>query len=133
MMAARSCERRKSEHGILRETHVRSSCSSIASVAAAALSARSCQETDCAPPAATVGTDCVALRGLSSRIEVLGVKLTSTESPLADGPPEFETSAVTPNVAHRRTLAGMPESASAAAADVRLLEDGIERESCFLE
>jgi len=82
----------------------------IVNVAVAVLSARICHETLRVPPAAIVATDCVELDGLFSRNELLGVKLTTTDRPLAAALPVFATAAVAVNDCPRRMVAGTPLS-----------------------
>jgi hypothetical protein len=66
-------------------------------VAVAALSARICQATVFAPPAATVPVGCTELVGLVSRSALLGAKLTTTVEPVAADPPPLVTVAVAVN------------------------------------
>src|SRR5262249_12742594 len=76
----------------------------------AALSARSCHTTFVDPPAATLATACVALCGLDRRIAVDGVKLMTTDSPVADVPPPLVTFAVAEKFCPRATLAALSAS-----------------------
>ena len=50
----------------------------IVKVAVPALSVRICQTTEDEPPAGTVGSDWLVVRGFSARMESEGLKLTST-------------------------------------------------------
>ena len=86
----------------------------IVTVVEPARSARSCHETFCDPPAATVATDCVAFCGLFNRTALLGEKLTTTDSPLAADPPVLVTVAVAVNDWPRAMVAGTPLSVIAA-------------------
>jgi hypothetical protein len=88
----------------------------IVTVVEPARSARSCQETFCDPPAATVATDCVALCGLFNRTASLGEKLITTERPLAADVPVLVTVAVAVNDWPRAMVAGTPLSAIVVAA-----------------
>jgi hypothetical protein len=87
----------------------------IVKVAVPARSARICHATLRLPPAATVATDCVNPCGLRSRSALLGVKLTTTDRPLAAAPPVLVTIAVAVNDWPREMVAGTPLSAIASA------------------
>ena len=66
----------------------------IVSVGVAARSARISHETDCEPPAAIVGSVCVAVCGFSRRMESVGGNVARTEKPEAGELPVFVTVAV---------------------------------------
>ena len=83
----------------------------IVKVAVPDRSARISHATFRLPPAATVATDCVDPCGLRRRSESLGVKLTTTDRPLADAPPVLVTVAVAVNDWPREMVAGTPLSA----------------------
>ena len=87
----------------------------IVKVTVPARSARISHATLRLPPAATVATDCVELDGLRRRSALLGVKLTTTERPLAAAPPVLVTVAVATNSRPREMVAGTPLSAIASA------------------
>lgn len=82
----------------------------IVSVAEPALSARICQVTDELPPAGTVGSDWLVLRGFSARIELEGLKPTSTVYPLAEPPLVLATEPVALKNCPRAMLEGTPLS-----------------------
>ena len=82
----------------------------IVSVAVEVRSARIDQETACVAPGETAGRVWVALCGLSSLIESVGVKLTRTVYPLAGDPPVFATEPVAVKNWPRRIVVGTPPS-----------------------
>jgi hypothetical protein len=82
----------------------------IVTVAVPLLSARVRQDTAVVPPAATVPADCVELVGLVRRSASVGVKLKTTDVPVAADAPLFVTVAVAVNDWPRPMVAGTPLS-----------------------